>query len=253
MTVRDSQPSSRWVRAFVGDTVVVDSRDQLIVWEAELPVPRYVFHREDVLASALRPTTEPSVFSYHHPNEPVAEWFDLVVGDRVIEHAAWVRASLPDWIGVTWEFGVLDHWFEEAQEVVEHPHDPYVHIDALPSSRHVVVERDGVVLADSTSVVFLWETALPARYYFPREDVRFENLTPTPTTSICPYKGFANDYWDAPGRRNLAWSYPEPFFPYRNIAGRVAFLNEDVDITIDGVPQARPIPKVWPARSRLRS
>lgn len=160
-----------------------------------------------------------------------------------------MRASQPDYIGATWEFGALDSWFEEAQEVVEHP---YVHIDGLPSSRHVTVSRDDVVLADSSSVVFLWETGLPKRYYFLRENVRFENLTVATTKSICPCEGFADDYWAVGGRRSVAWSYPEPFFPHRDIAGLVAFLNENVDITIDGVPQPRPAQKVWPARARLR-
>lgn len=250
--LRSPEVNDRWVRGLVGETVVVDTRSPLLVWEAELPVPRYLFRREDVLLDALRPTGEPETPSYHHPNEGVTDWFDIVVGDRRIEHGAWVRASQPDYLGVTWEFGAIDHWFEEAQEVFEHPHDPYVHIDAYPSERHITVAREGKVLADSSSALLLWETALPTRYYFPREDVRFQHLTVTDTKSICPYKGFANDYWDIPGRRSAAWSYPEPFFPYRNIAGLIAFLNEDVDITIDGVLQERPVPKVWPARARLK-
>ncbi len=42
------------------------------------------------------------------------------------------------------EFEALDHWFEEDVEVFVHPRSPYTRIDALASSRHVVVSLDGV-------------------------------------------------------------------------------------------------------------
>ena len=66
-TVRSPEVSARWVRGFVGETAVVDSRAQLIGWEAELPVPRYLFRRQDVVVTALRPTAAPETLSYHKP------------------------------------------------------------------------------------------------------------------------------------------------------------------------------------------
>lgn len=249
--VRPAQPSSRHVRALLAGETVVDSREQLLVWEPELPVPRYLFRAEDVGARFLKETSPPAKLGYHHPNGEVSRWFDVVVGDRTLRQAAWVRSEFPGHVGVTWEHGEFDHWFEEAQEVVEHPHDPFVHLDAYSSDRRVTVTSGGVVLAESTDAVFLWETGLPARYYLPRADVHFETLTPTETESTCPYKGFATDYWSSETVRDVAWSYPEPFFPYRNIADRIAFLNERVDIAIDGVEQPRPVSKKWAARARL--
>jgi len=147
-----------------------------------------------------------------------------------------------------------DYWYEESQEVFEHPHDPFVHIDALSSSRLVTVRHDDVVLGESREATFLWETGLPTRYYLPRKDINVNLLTPSRTESICPYKGFATGYWSVSGEPSLtdiAWSYPEPLFAYRNIAGTVAFLNEQLEILIDNVVQTRPVPKRWPARSRL--
>lgn len=246
--------SARWVRGFVGETPVVDSRDQLLVWEEELPVPRYLFRDEDVRAEHLLPAAAPETLSYHHPSSEVTAWFDVVVGDRTIRHGAWRRRGFEGFTGVTWERGGLDHWYEEDVEVFEHPHDPFVHIDALPSTRLVTVRHGDVVLAESREAIFLWETGLPLRYYLPRQDVDLDRLAPTATESLCPYKGFATQYWGVAGETDLpdiAWSYPEPFFPYRNIAGAVAFLHEKLDVSVDGVPQPRPTPRQWPARSRL--
>lgn len=251
---REPLASTRWVRGIVGGTLVVDSRDQLLVWEEELPVPRYLFRNEDVRSEHLTPTGAPEDLRYHHPNSEVASWFDVVVDKRTIRHGAWRIKGFDGYTGLTWERGGFDHWYEENQEVFEHPHDPFVHIDALPSSRLVTVRHDDVVLGESREAVFLWETGLPPRYYLPRRDIDFNLLTPTTTQSICPYKGFATNYWSVTGESSLtdiAWSYPEPFFPYRNITGLVAFLNEKLEILIDNVVQARPVPKQWPARSRL--
>lgn len=246
--------TDRWVRGAVGDTLVVDSRDQLLVWEAELPVPRYLFRNEDVRAEHLVPTDAPHKRSYHHPNSRVVAWFDVVVGDRTLRHGAWRREGFEEYTGVTWERGGLDHWYEEDVEVYEHPHDPFVRIDAMPSSRLVTVSHGDVVIAESRQPILLWETGLPLRFYLPRRDVDLDRLTPSDTQSICPYKGFATEYWSLAGEPELtdiAWSYPEPFFPYRNIAGTVAFLHEKLDVTVDGVAQSRPVPKQWSARSRL--
>ena len=238
------------MRGLVGDATVVDSRQQLLVWEAELPVPRYLFPSGDVDESALTETGPPEKLGYHHPNGPVATWFDIVVGEKTLKHAAWIRAEFPNHTGVTWQADHLD-WFEEALQVFEHPHDPFVHIDAYPSTRHVTVSSEGIVLADSTDAVFLWETGLPMRTYLPRNDVNVAALSPTDSESVCPYKGFATDYWSTDSVRDVGWSYPDPCFPYRNIANRIAFLSERVDITIDGVEQPRPVPKKWAARDRL--
>ena len=82
-------------------------------------------------------------------------------------------------------------------------------ITTRPSTRHVRVERDGQVLADSTRAVELDETGLPTRFYLPREDVRTELLTPSDTTSHCPFKGDAT-YFSAPGAKDAFWVYESP-------------------------------------------
>ncbi|QHY98317.1 hypothetical protein SSPS47_24690 [Streptomyces sp. S4.7] len=76
-------------------------------------------------------------------------------------------------------------------------------------TEHVRVVRDGQVVADSRRPLLLHETGLPVRYYLPPEDVRTELLSPSDTTTHCPFKGDAS-YWSLPGAPDLVWAYPEP-------------------------------------------
>jgi uncharacterized protein (DUF427 family) len=82
-------------------------------------------------------------------------------------------------------------------------------ITTRPSSKRVRVEHDGTTLAESGRAVELDETGLPTRYYLPREDVRMELLTPSATTSHCPFKGDAT-YFSAPGAEDAFWVYESP-------------------------------------------
>jgi uncharacterized protein (DUF427 family) len=82
-------------------------------------------------------------------------------------------------------------------------------ISTHPSTRHIRVELDGTVLAESDRAVELEETGLPNRYYLPREDVRVDLLTPSDTTSHCPFKGDAT-YFSVPGAPDAFWVYEAP-------------------------------------------
>ena len=246
MPVR-TEPIDKWVRAYVDDVAVVDSRAPLLFWEEHFPVPAYAFApdevRTDLLSEAQgEPPREPFFFL---PKGPVAQWFDLTVGTRTVPHAAWTRDTpeLRDLLVLSWQPGTLDRWLEEDEEVLGHPRDPHKRVEAIASSRHVVVELDGVRLAETTRPVLLFETGLPTRYYVPREDVEASALEPTSHRSLCPYKGVADSYWSVPGvpdATDVAWSYSAPLPAVGKVAGMVAFYNELVDLTVDGVPQHRP-------------
>lgn len=240
--------SDKWVRAYVGDTAVVDTRAPVLFYEDSFPVPGYAFSRADVRTDLLRPNAEgPAGWHFFfQPKGPVAQWFDLEVEGRVIPHAAWIRdeATLEDLLIFSWQPGVLDRWMEEDEEVAGHPRDPHKRVEALTSSRHITVSVGGVILADSNRPVLLFETDLPTRYYLPREDVKFDALTSSANTSLCPYKGEADQYWSVigpPEAKNVAWSYSAPFPAVRQVVGRVAFYNEMVDITVDGAMMDRPV------------
>ncbi|MFE7775013.1 DUF427 domain-containing protein [Streptomyces sp. NPDC057445] len=238
------EPSDRWVRGTKGDVTVVDSHRPLLVWEPGRPVPLYAFPAEDVRTDLLRRTERRA--TRRHAGATV--FYDLVLGDEVIRSAAWSWPGdeLAGYIGFEW-FGheVLDHWYEEEEEIFVHPRDPHKRVDALPSTRHVQVEIDGTVVADTHTPVLLFETHLPVRYYFPREDVRLDLFVPTDARTRCPYKGVASEYWSwADGgdvRPDIAWSYPDPLPAVGIIKDRVAFYNESVDIVVDGERQQRPV------------
>lgn len=113
----------------------------------------------------------------------------------------------------------------------------------MPSERHVRVELDGELVADSHRPHTLFETTLPTRWYLPLEDVRHDVLVSSTTVSRCPYKGTAS-YWSVRignvFHPDVAWTYREPVPECPRITGLVCYFNEEVDLIIDGVPQERP-------------
>ncbi|UGY94268.1 DUF427 domain-containing protein [Streptomyces gobiensis] len=239
------EPSERWVRGTKGDVTVVDSRRPILVWERGRPVPLYAFPADDVRTDVLRKAAKPA--TGRHSGSTV--FYDLELGGEVIENAAWTfpGEQLAGYIAFEW-FGrnVLDHWYEEEAEIFVHPRDPHKRVDAIPSSRHVQVEIEGTVVADTRAPVLLFETGLPVRYYLPRDDVRFHLLAPTDLRTQCPYKGTAAEYWSWEGGGgdvppNVAWSYPDPLPAVQEIRGMVAFYNEAVDIIVDGERLERPV------------
>jgi uncharacterized protein (DUF427 family) len=172
----------------------------------------------------------------------IATAFDVVAGGVVRPRAAWSYhdgplPALRD--RVRFEWAAMDAWFEEDEEVFVHPRDPGVRVQTLPSSRRVVVEVDGVVVADTVRPVFLYETRLPRRTYIPKLDVRMDLLRPSESVSACPYKGLAR-YWDvvtpAGAHADLAWSYPAPLREAAAIAGMVAFYDERARVAVERVP-----------------
>lgn len=208
-------PSARWIRGTRDGEAVVDTRDALLVWEPGKHTPIYAFRRQDVNAVA------------GDDLDPVVREFD--------------DPDLAGYVTVAWDG--LEHWYEEDEEVFVHPRDPFVRVDALKSSRHVRVERDGHLLAESHAPILVFETGAPTRYYLPEADVDAALLQTSDLETGCPYKGYAS-YRDVlvGGRRhpNLFWSYREPLREAREVAGYLAPYNERVELIVDGEPQERP-------------
>lgn len=183
-------------------------------------------------------------FSFFAPQVAVSQWYDVAVAGRSLPAAAWTLAdeAVGDRVVLTWEPWLLE-WTEEDEPVTAHPRDPHKRVEAIASSRRVEVTIDGVVLATSARPVLLFETHLPTRFYLPAEDVRLDLLEATDNVSVCPYKGRTGGYWTWPGPpaiANVAWSYDTPAPAVGAVAGRIAFYNELVDLTVDGVRLARP-------------
>ena len=144
-------------------------------------------------------------------------------------------------------------WFAEDQPLAAHPRDPFKRVDVVPSSRHVVVSLGGVLLADSSRAMALTETYLPLRWYVPREDVQWDALTPSTTTSDCAYKGHAR-YWSLasgdPDGADIGWSYEAPLSDGERVRGYVAFWCERTDLTLDGAQMPRPESLFFPRGRR---
>ena len=80
-------------------------------------------------------------------------------------------------------------WFEEDEPIYGHPRNPYARVDALRSHRHIRVQLDDVVLADTVAPVLLFETGLPTRYYIDPTDVAFEHLESSDTADAVSVQG----------------------------------------------------------------
>jgi 3-hydroxy-9,10-secoandrosta-1,3,5(10)-triene-9,17-dione monooxygenase reductase component len=113
--------------------------------------------------------------------------------------------------------------------------NPLHKVECRVTADHVVVQVDGVVLADSRDPVVLAESGLRDRYYLPVEDVRVELLERSSRTTRCPYKGTAT-YWSArvgdEVLTDVVWSYEDPLPEVEEIRGRLCFEAERVQLTV---------------------
>ena len=254
------EPIDKRIRATLGDATVLDSTRALLVWEPKRVVPTYAVPSEDIAGEVAasqgggdkagdeaaardlqldgRPVWDPSIpFSVRTTEgEPMT-----IRAAGAARDAAAFKPADPALNGyVIVDFDAFDAWYEEDELNLGHPRDPFHRIDIVHSSRHVQVARDGDVLAESSSACLLFESPLPVRYYLPREDVRMDLLRPSEKKSFCAYKGQAS-YLSLEGVADIAWSYPEPLREAAEVAGRIAFLNEETDIAVDGKALERPV------------
>jgi uncharacterized protein (DUF427 family) len=233
------------IRTYLGGELIADTTRVKLVWEVPY-YPTYYFPTADVRMELVETNGE----TKRSPSRGDAVLYDVKGGrGRAAASGAYGYPDSPieELRGlVAFRWDTMDHWFEEDEEVHFHARDPYTRIDILPSSRHVRIEVDGVTVADTTGARFLFETGLPTRYYIPKTDVRMDLLTPTDTTTHCPYKGTAR-YWSVTvgdtTHDDLVWSYPTPLPESTRIAGLVCFYDEKVDVYLDGELRERPTTK----------
>jgi uncharacterized protein (DUF427 family) len=236
------EPVPRRIRAELGGRVVLDTTAALYLWEWP-PYPQFLIPVGDVDPDALVDEERVSNLSRGR----VAR-VGLRVGDveRPGAGRRYVESTIPGIVGtIRFDFAALDAWYEEDEQVFVHPRNPYARVDALRSTRRVRIELGGVVLAESSGPVLVFETGLPTRYYLNRTEVRLENLVPTDTVTACPYKGTTSGYWSvqlgAQRYDDLAWTYDFPTRELLPIAGLIAFYNERVDLFVDGEAVPRPV------------
>jgi len=244
-------PSPWRIRGTAGSGTVIDTRRAMLVWEPRRVTPVYAVPEEDVRgtieaagpprplsgAESARPVLDPSVpFDAHSsPGEVL-----LIRGTQGAEVPAF-RFSDPHLAGfVAVDFDALT-WFEEGTEQLAHPRDPFHRIDVRPTTEHVVLSLDGVVVVDTDDARLLAETMLPLRWYVPVDAVRVP-LEPSATTTTCAYKGRATYRSARVGDRlvpDLFWTYEHPLSDSRDVAGLLGVYAERLDVVVDGVPQPR--------------
>jgi uncharacterized protein (DUF427 family) len=233
------EPAPRRVRGYLGTELVFDTTAARYVWEVP-NYPQYYIPRSDVDQKFLRDEDHPQKVQFGP-----SRTFSLVGAGQTHESAVRVFEPGDGPVAglVKFEWNPLT-WFEEDEPIYGHPRNPYARVDALRSHRHVTVELDGTTLADSHSPILLFETGLPTRYYIDKTDIAFGHLEPTDTQTLCPYKGVTSEYWSVRVgdelHPDLAWTYHYPLPAVAPIAGTVAFYNEKLDITVDGVRLERP-------------
>ena len=114
-------------------------------------------------------------------------------------------------------------------------------IDAS-SPQHVIYIEDvaqrvravfnGETVIDTRGAKVLYESNIQGQWYIPAADVRADLLTPTQTSTHCPFKGDAS-YWTLTvGDRteaDVCWGYPAPLEGVAAIAGMRAFYFDRMD------------------------
>jgi uncharacterized protein (DUF427 family) len=252
------EPTAKRIRVFLGGEPVADTCEARLVWEPRRVVPTYAVPLasltgqlvpagaesgadEDVgvrlPAISSRPILDPTVPFDAHSCAGTA--FDVIAGDDT-GAAAGFRPDDPDLAGyVILEFNAFE-WREEDEPIVSHPHDPFSRIDVLRSSRHIRIESNGRLLAESSRPMLLFETLLPVRFYLPREDV-VVRLDHSDTVTYCAYKGRASYYSVADGPKDVAWTYHEPLHDAEPVRDRICFFDERLDVVVDGQRRDRPV------------
>jgi uncharacterized protein (DUF427 family) len=222
------EPTHRRIRLKAGGRTIADTTEAIVIYENG-GHPVYYLPKSDFLADILSPVAkgeastllgERQVFDVAGIGTSKAWSFD---GSAIGRH------ELADFVTVEWS---AVRWFEEDEEIFRHPRNVHKRVDAIPSSRLVEVFVDGRLVARSSRAVFLFETGLITRYYFPAEDIVAGRLTESELKTYCPYKGTASYcHFELDGKRHdkIVWAYPEPLDETARIAGLISFYNEKVD------------------------
>lgn len=225
------EPTNRRIRLKIGDRFIADTTQAIVIYENG-GHPTYYLPKADFVADVLKPSSRTG----SAPLFGMRLYWSLQSDDASLEDKAWSfdgaalgLSELGDYLTVEWS---AVRWFEEDEEIFRHPRNVYKRVDTIPSSRLVEVFVDGKLVATTNRAIFLFETGLITRHYFPAEDLLAGTLVPSELTTYCPYKGAASYYhFDLDGKRheNIVWYYPEPLAESGKIKGLISFYNEKVD------------------------
>jgi len=228
----------RRVRAVAGGTTLADSRGA-VLYVGDDDVAVYFFPPGDVRGELL---VDPVTATGGHGVGTVRCYaLALAGGAGTVPNAAYSCLDPPAELGairdmIAFRWDAVDAWFEEDDEVRGHPRVPYHRVDALHSSRRVVVSLNGRRLAESRRCVALFETGEPARFYVPRLDAEMRLLVDSERRRQSPYIGQAHWYSaliDGTVHPDVAWSYADPIPECPKIADLLCFDESRVAVSVD--------------------
>jgi uncharacterized protein (DUF427 family) len=109
-----------------------------------------------------------------------------------------------------------------------------IYIEDVPQRLRAVF--NGETVLDTRRAKVLYESNIPGQWYVPAEDVRSDLLTPTETSTHCPFKGDAS-YWTLTvGDRtetDVVWAYPQSLGVIAVIKGMQAFYFGRMDAWLE--------------------
>lgn len=228
---------SKRIRGLLAGETIIDTREAMMLHETGEFIQWYI-PMKDVLQAALEPSgqRESDVFKGEK------SYYGVRVGDRFEADAAWSHRDPPQGPSalrdlVAFDFDRLDAWFEEDEEIFDHPRDPYHRFDCRRTSEPIVVRVGGEKIAETRRAIILFETSGVPRYYIPLDDVKAAALSPSETRTICPYKGGAAYYNVRGGEVTVpdgAWTLPDPFGEAIVVLGHLSFWGDNTEIYADG-------------------
>ncbi|MET4804631.1 DUF427 domain-containing protein [Bradyrhizobium sp. LB11.1] len=228
------EPLRRRMRVRLGGSWIADSERCLLLFEpGRYPVA--YFPEADVSQRAMQRTEHIT----QHADLGPTSWYS-VQGDeqRLAARGAWQHTNLPahasDLHGhIAFAWRAMDAFYEEDERIVGHAADPYHRIDIRQTSRNLVVNHEGRVIADTKRPLVLYESGFAPRWYVSRADIDESALTPVKLQTFCPYKGLCS-YYSIGDARQAAWSYPEAYTEVGRISNFVSFEPDIVTVLVDG-------------------
>lgn len=111
--------------------------------------------------------------------------------------------------------------------------DPGHTITIAPYPKAVTIKLGEVVIASTEKALALREASYPPVLYIPFDDIYFEHLPASETSTHCPYKGDAS-YWSVTGQgkgeADVMWAYRHPYDEVQAIKDHGAFYPTKVTI-----------------------
>ena len=230
-----AEPLRRRMRVRFGGKWIAESEQVLLLFEPG-HYPMAYFPETHVAPNTL----ERNEHTTRHRDLGLTSWYTVRAGDKITQRGAWQHTELPNYASelegrIAFAWPAMDAFYEEDERIVGHAADSYHRIDIRQSSRRLVVEHHGHIVADTQRPLVLYESGFAPRWYVARADIDASALTPVQHQTFCPYKGLCR-YYDIGAAQLAAWSYPDAYAQVARISDLVSFEPDTVSVRLDGVP-----------------